>query len=388
MSTSKQIFFDYNATTPLRESAKQAMLAVMDEPLNPSSIHSFGRKGKALLTEARNNILKYSGAEGQALIFTSCGTESNNMALQCLPKVKNIIVSSIEHVSVLKAFVSHQLSVVSVDSSGLVNLENLQEIIDSFNGEPFLASIILANNETGIIQDIKKISEIIFANKGYLHTDASQALGKIPFDFNNLGADMATISAHKLGGPKGVAALIVKNGLPIEPLIRGGGQEKFLRAGTENLTGIVGFAAAVEESVLSLDKYISHVTSLRQYLEDGIKNIYPDAVFFSKLVSQYVSMSDNKLTTNHQSPITNLPNTILFAIPNHSAETMLINFDLAGIAVSSGSACSSGRVSISHVLQAMNVLEDLSKCAIRVSFGWNNTKEEAERFLEVLRKVV
>ncbi len=365
MSKNAQVFFDYNATTPLHDKAKTVMLEIMDEPLNPSSIHSFGRKGKSILTEARNKIAKYTGSEGQAIIFTSSGTESNNMALQCLPKVKNIIVSAIEHVSILKS-VRHP-SVVGVDNNGKINLESLANLIKSFNGEPFLTSIILANNETGIIQDIKQISKIIFANKGYLHTDASQALGKIPFNFNDLGADMATISAHKLGGPKGIAALIVKNGLPIEPFIKGGGQEKFLRAGTENLTGIVGFAAAIEESVLNLDEYKKHVSSLRKYLKDGIKEI-SDTVFFSDIKD-------------------GLLNTINFAIPNHQTETMLINFDLAGIAVSSGSACSSGRVNISHVLQAMNVPDDIAKCAIRISLGWNNTKQEAERFLEVLRKI-
>lgn len=384
MDKTPKIFFDYNATTPLREKAKHAMLEVMSEPLNPSSIHSFGRKGKAILTEARNKIAKYAGAEGgQAIIFTSCGTESNNMALQCLPKVKNIIVSSIEHISILKA--ANKPSIVSVDKNGKINSEHLQEIINSFNGEPFLASIILANNETGIIQDIKKISEIVFSNKGYLHTDASQALGKIPFNFNDLGADMATISAHKLGGPKGVAALIVKNGLPIEPFIKGGGQEKFLRAGTENLSGIVGFAAAIEESVLNLEKYTSHVSTLKQYLENGIREICSNVVFFghrSSVVS-HQKAEDRRLMTDDY-----LPNTINFSIPNHSAETMLINFDLAGIAVSSGSACSSGRVNVSHVLQAMNVSDSLAKCAIRISLGWNNTKQEAEKFLEVLRKIV
>ncbi|MDX1950391.1 MAG: cysteine desulfurase family protein [Rickettsiales bacterium] len=371
MQNNNKIFFDYNATTPLKPCAREAILQSLDAPLNPSSIHSFGRTAKSLLTKARNKILQNIAAEGQGLIFTSSGTESNNMIFHCLPNIKNYIISAVEHTSILKFASKPNVKIVQVDEFGKVNLAHFEEIIKSFNGEAFLASIILANNETGIVQDLSEIKQIVFANKGFLHTDASQALGKISFDFNNLGVDMATISAHKIGGGKGVAGFVIKKGLEISPFIIGGGQEGFLRGGTENLPAILGFAEAVEDSIKNLAEYQSHTSALTNYMIESLKKINPDIVFFP--------INNKPSTTNH------LPNTILFAIPNQPAETMLIKLDLAGFAVSSGSACSSGRVNSSHVLKAMNIPDDIAKCAIRLSLGWLNTKEECDKFLDFIK---
>ncbi len=377
MNLKDKIFFDYNATTPLKAVAKQAILENIDLPLNPSSIHNFGREAKSLLSKARNKILKNIGAEGQGLIFTSSGTESNNMIFHSFPNIKNYIISATEHISISKFSERNNVKIVSVDKSGKINLSHLEEIIKSFDNQPFLASIIYANNETGIVQDLSEAKNLIFSNKGYLHIDASQAVGKISFDFNNLGVDMATISAHKIGGGKGVAGLVVKKGLEIQPFIIGGGQEQFLRAGTENLPAIIGFAEAVEDSVINLNNYQSHTSELANFLLKSLKEVCPSIVFFS----------DNNFLTAGKTQVKNLPNTILFAIPNQPAETMLIKLDLAGVAVSSGSACSSGRVTISSVLKAMGVADDLAKCAIRVSLGWLNTYQEAEIFIDIIKSL-
>jgi cysteine desulfurase len=208
---------------------------------------------------------------------------------------------------------------------------------------------------------------VVFENGGFLHIDASQTAGKIEFDFNSLGCDMATISAHKFGGPKGASALMIKSGLEVMPVMHGGGQEKFLRAGTENIAAISGFATAAEIAVNGLKAENERIKEIRDFIEEEIKRISPEAVIFSRDVER-------------------LPNTILVGLQPMNAETQLINFDLEGIAVSAGAACSSGRVVTSHVLIAMGVEPELAKCAIRISLGWQNTLEEAKKFLSIWEK--
>jgi cysteine desulfurase len=359
------IFLDYNATAPIRDSAKDAFNEILYLPYNASSVHSFGRKGKSYLNKARKSIEKDLSAEGASIIFCASGTEANNMALNSL-NVDKIITTSIEHASIKKPAEKLSAIFLKVDNQGKIDLSNLEQKISDLSKkkQTFLLSIILANNETGVIQDIEKISPLIFQNAGYLHLDASQAVGKIKVDFNHLKCDMMTISGHKVGAGFGSAALIVKKGLEISPLLLGGGQEKYLRGGTENLPSIHAFSKAINEVCSNLKEEYSRVLDLREYLENNLKKTDKNLIVFSDQVDR-------------------LPNTTCFYSPVMTAETQLISFDLAKIAVSSGSACSSGRVSKSHVIQAMGYSEQVASNSIRVSLGWGNTKEEIDKFLKV-----
>lgn len=404
MSEKGKIYFDYNATAPLREGVWEAMGKVSAVPLNASSIHSFGREAKKILNDARTKIQKAFGAEGATVVFTSCGTESNNMALSCIKGVQTIVTSEVEHVSISKPASFLKNILIPVDENGIVKLDKLQSVCERLKEEchpentllssraqsrdlndtknrslhsgyasgrddkRFLVSIIHANNETGVIQPIKEISQIVFENGGFLHIDASQFAGKIPFDFNSCGADMATISAHKFGGPKGAAALIIKSGLEVLPVLHGGGQEKYLRAGTENIAAIVGMATAAEAAVNKGKEEREKVEEIRDYIETEIVKISPEAEIFGNQAER-------------------LPNTISIYLPFAGSETHLINFDLEGIAISAGAACSSGRIVTSHVLIAMGVDNEKAKNAIRISLGWNSTLNEAKQFLSVWEKI-
>jgi cysteine desulfurase len=354
--TNKRIYLDHNATTGVKYAVRVAMSEVMADPYNASSVHSFGREAKKKLDEARESILEMAGAEGQTVIFTSSGTEANNLALRGFKKCDSMIVSAVEHTSVLKAVCMSSGGMVPVDENGLVSLDVLKVILGNSKGRS-LVSIILANNETGVIQPIKEICDLVVGTGGYVHCDASQAFGKIPVNFNKLNVDMMTVSAHKFGGPQGIGALIVKKGLEINPIIVGGGQEGRMRAGTENVSAIVGFGAA--------SQLVSKMPSdLRDYLETEISAFAPEAKILGAGVDR-------------------LPNTTCVAIPNMGSDAQLIAFDLAGIAVSNGSACSSGTVTESHVLKAMNVERKFVNNAVRVSLGADTLKEEIDAFLEV-----
>ena len=367
MAEQKNIYFDYNATTPLRDGVWEAMSAVSKQPLNASSIHSNGREAKKILNEARSKIQNSFGAQGATVVFTSCGTESNNMALVCIKGVETIVTSEVEHVSISKPASFMKSKLLPVDTNGIILLDKLTEITAGLKGTKYVVSILHSNNETGVIQPVREIANIVFANGGFLHIDASQSVGKIPFDFNSLGCDMATISAHKFGGPKGAAALIIKSGLEVLPMLHGGGQEKFLRAGTENIAAIVGFAKAAELATANLTKEYAEVKKLRDYIEAEIVKISPGAEVFGNKVER-------------------LPNTISIYLPHSTSETHLINFDLEGVNISAGAACSSGRVVTSHVLVAMQVPHDKAKCAIRISLGWNSTLKEADLFLSIWKR--
>jgi cysteine desulfurase len=362
MNKKQKIYFDYNATAPVRPEAVNAFLEVASNPYNASSIHSFGRESKKILSEARNKIQKSFGAEGATIIFNSCGTESNNMALVCLKDIRTIITSEIEHISIAKPASFMNNILLPVDNNGIIKLNNLEDVCKSLKGSKFLVSVIHANNETGVIQPVKEIANIIFENGGYFHIDASQSAGKIDFDFNNLGCDMATISAHKFGGLKGAAALIVKSGLEIRPFLHGGSQEKYLRAGTENIPAIVAMAKASEVAVKNLKEESAKILELRNFIEQGIKDISPEAIIYGNKVDR-------------------LPNTLMVSLRGQNSETQMINFDLKNICVSAGAACSSGRVVTSHVLIAMGVDQEDAKCAIRISLGVGNNIEEVKYFL-------
>jgi cysteine desulfurase len=369
-----RIYLDWNATTPLRREAREAMAAAWDLPGNPSSVHGEGRQARRLVEEARVGIAEAVGALPQNVVFTSGGTEANALALMpglrrapSLP-VQRLLASAIEHTSVLAGgrFPADAVSTVGVTRSGLIDLDQLRAA--SADGPPALVSVMLANNETGAVQPVVEAAEIVHAAGGLLHVDAIQALGKIPFDMTTLNADLMTLSAHKIGGPKGVGALVLADGLTgLQPLLRGGGQELSRRAGTENVTGIVGFGAAVKAAQESLERDAVRREGLRNRLESGLRET-PGAIVFSDGAPR-------------------LPNTTLFTVPGLKAETAVIGFDLAGIAVSSGSACSSGKVQPSHVLEAMGFPPEIAQGAVRLSLGWSTQDADIDCCLEAWRKL-
>jgi len=369
-----RVYLDWNATTPLRPEAREAMAAAWDFPGNPSSVHDEGRKARRLVEDARAAVAGAVGALPRNVVFTSGGTEANALALtpglrrtSGLP-VRRLVVSAIEHASVLAGgrFTAESITTVGVSGSGLVRPDPLREMMAG--GPPALVSIMLANNETGAIQPILALAEIVHAAGGLLHVDAIQALGKIPFDINKLNADLVTLSAHKIGGPKGVGALAWADGVQgLEPLLRGGGQERGHRAGTENVAGIAGFGTAVKAAIGALENDAIRLENLRNRLESGLRQT-PGVLIFSDDAPR-------------------LPNTTLFTAPGLKAETAVIGFDLAGIAVSSGSACSSGKVQPSHVLEAMGFGREMAQGAVRLSLGWSSCEADIDRCLEAWRKL-
>ncbi len=369
----ERVYLDWNATTPLRKEARAAMAAAFDLAGNPSSIHLEGRAARKLVEDARQQVAAAFSAEARNVVFTSGGTEANVLALQ--PGLMGrggpllrLIVSAIEHVSVLSGcqFAREAIELAPVTPDGVVELDKLRTLLRS--RPPALVSVMLANNETGVIQPIDKVAGIVHEAGGLLHVDAVQALGKIPIDVHALGADLVSISAHKLGGPKGVGAVVLAAELQnVAPLLRGGGQERNRRAGTENVAGIAGFGAAVAAALPALASEMNRLTHLRNRLETGLE-AYAGVTIFGAASPR-------------------LPNTTLFAAPGIRAETAVIAFDLEGVAVSSGSACSSGKVTPSHVLKAMQVRPDLVQGAIRLSSGYLTSEADIERCLEAWRKL-
>ena len=370
----ERIYLDWNATTPLRAEARQAMAAAWALPGNPSSVHAEGRQARRMIEEARTAVAEAVGAQPRNLVFTSSGTEANALALTLgLRKgagapVERLVVSAIEHASVLAGgrFPPDAISRTQVTPSGVVDLNRLASLLET--GGPALVSIMAANNETGALQPVREAAEIVHRAGGLLHVDAIQAFGKISFDINEVGADLVTLSAHKIGGPKGIGALVLADGIEgIDPLLRGGGQEMGRRAGTENVAGIAGFGAAVRAAIGAREADAAHLEGLRKRLEKGLKETAGTVVF--------------------SIDVPRLPNTTLFTIPGLRAETAVIGFDLEGIAVSSGSACSSGKVQPSHVLEAMGFGAKLAQGAVRLSLGWSTTEADVESCLKAWRKL-
>jgi cysteine desulfurase len=369
-----RIYLDWNATAPLRPEAREAMAAAWDLSGNPSSVHAEGRRARRLVEEARAAVARAVGALSRNVIFTSGGTEANALALtpglrrDSAPPVERLLVSAIEHASVLAGgrFPTEATGRIGVTGSGLLDLDRLRLTLQS--GPPALVSVMLANNETGAVQPVAEAAEIVHAAGGLLHVDAIQALGKMTFNIKGLNADLITVSGHKIGGPKGAGAVVLAEGVRgLEPLLRGGGQELGRRAGTENVTGIAGFGAAVKAAMGSLERDAVRLENLRNRLEKGLRQA-PGAIVFSGDVPR-------------------LPNTTLFTVPGMRAETAVIGFDLEGIAVSSGSACSSGKVQPSHVLEAMGFGPELAQGAVRLSLGWSTSPADIDRCLEAWRKL-
>jgi cysteine desulfurase len=369
-----RVYLDWNATTPLRPEARAAMEAAWDLSGNPSSVHAEGRQARRLVEEARGAVAQAVGAPPRNVVFTSGGTEANALAL--MPGLRRgagaaaerLVVSAIEHASVLAGgrFSRGAVSAVGVTRSGVLDLAQLREAVEG--RPPALVSIMLANNETGALQPVREAAGIVHAAGGVLHVDAIQALGKVAFDIGALQADLLTLSAHKIGGPKGVGAVVLAEGLQgFEPLLRGGGQELGRRAGTENVAGIAGFGAAVKAAIGAHAGEAVRLEALRSRLEQGLMQTNGTIVF----------SADKK----------RLPNTTLFTIPGLKAETAVIGFDLAGIAVSSGSACSSGKVQPSHVLEAMGFAPEIAQGAVRLSLGWSTSGADIDRCLQAWRKL-
>jgi cysteine desulfurase len=369
-----RIYLDWNATTPLRAEARDAMAAAWELNGNPSSVHAEGRQARGLVEAARASIAAAVGALPRNVILTSGGTEANALALApglrrgSGPAIDRLAVSAIEHASVLTGgrFSPEAVSILAVNNSGVLDLDRLRAALAGW--PPALVSVMAANNETGALQPVREAAEIVHAAGGLLHVDAIQALGKIPIDINVMNADLMTLSAHKIGGPKGVGAVILAEGLRgFEPLLRGGGQELGRRAGTENVAGIAGFGAAVKGAMAALDGEAIRLGRLRNRLENGLR-VTPGVTVFAAGAER-------------------LPNTTLFTVPGLKAETAVIGFDLAGIAVSSGSACSSGKVQASHVLEAMGFGPELAQGAVRLSLGWSTSETDVDHSIEAWRKL-
>jgi cysteine desulfurase len=371
---SDRVYLDWNATTPLRPESKQAMAAAWEISGNPSSVHTEGRQARRLVEEARAAIAAAVGARPHDVVFASGGTEANALALTpglrrgTGQPVQRLLVSAIEHASVLAGgrFPAASIGTIKVTGSGLVELNDLRALLAY--GPPALVSVMLANNETGAVQPVPEIADVVHEAGGMLHVDAIQALGKIPIDINWLKADLMTLSAHKIGGPKGAGAVVLAEDVQgLEPLLRGGGQELGRRAGTENVAGIAAFGAAARTAISALPADSGRLAGLRERLEQGLKKT-PGMIVFSEAAPR-------------------LPNTTLFTVPGLKAETAVIGFDLAGIAVSSGSACSSGKVQPSHVLDAMGFPKDMAQGAVRLSLGWSTSESDIDLTLEAWRKL-
>ena len=351
-------YLDWNATAPLRPEAAAAVSAALATPGNPSSVHRFGRAAKRLLNEAREAVAALVGARAEEIVFTSGGTEANALALAGIPD-RRLIISAIEHDSVRGN--APGAAIIPARGDGRVDLDALGRLL-AFEPRPALVSLMLANNETGVVQDVAEAAALAHRHDALLHCDAIQAAGKIAVDVAALDVDLMSLSAHKLGGPMGVGALVVQRGLDLEPLIRGGGQERRLRAGTENLPGIAGFGAAARAAKMSLDAY-ARVAALRDDAQARLCALAPDAVVFGA-----------------NEP--HLPNTLCIGMPRIAASTQVIALDLAGVMVSAGAACSSGKVTRSHVLEAMGVAPALAESAIRISLGWSTTQGDIDQLVD------
>ncbi len=364
-------YLDHNATTPVDPRVIDAMLPYLKGPYgNPSSLHRFGRAARDGVERARAQVAALLGAQPQEVIWTSGGTEANNLALKglCTGKPQGrVLYGATEHPAVMEAAESLKrdgwlVEKIAMTSDGLIDWPAFTA--QCLSRPVRVASLMAANNETGVIQDTARAAALVHAAGGWLHVDATQAAGKLPLSFTASGADLLTLSSHKLYGPKGIGALVVKAEVDLGPLLHGGAQERGLRGGTENLPAIVGFGAAAELAMLELEERTTHVKALQQQLETGLRAM-PTVSLFGTATER-------------------LANTSQFALAGWDGEALLMHLDRKGYAVSSGSACASGSGEPSHVLLAMGVDAETAKGAIRVSFGKSNTADEVEGFLTAL----
>lgn len=355
------VYMDANATMPISAAARSALEHALQALGNPSSVHKFGRAARALVDHAREQVAKLAGARAQDVVFTSSGTEANNLAIASRGD-RALIVSGIEHDSVLKPALAVKARVLRTLPDGRVDLSDLELALAQV-GKPAFVSMMLANNETGVIQPVREAAELVRRAIGVLHCDASQAPGRVRVDMGALGADLLTLSAHKMGGVVGAGALVLKGDLPLSPQLVGGGQEKFRRAGTENAPAIAAFGAAAAEAAA-----LPESSSL---LRD-------------RLEAQLAEFGEGVTVLGKDSE--RLPNTSCFALVGKSSETLVMALDLAGYAISAGSACSSGKVKPSHVALAMGHRDDVARGALRVSLGAWNKAAEIDGFVAQLSK--
>lgn len=372
-------YLDHNATAPLRPGAREAMAAALTRCGNASSVHAEGRAARAAIESARGQVAHFLGASPANVTFTSGATEANALALSPVIEVGGqarsfdvLLVSAVEHPSVRAGgrFAAGQVETIPVNGEAVVDLEVLESMLADHRkaGRKALVSVMAANNETGTLQPLAGIALLVQEAGGLLHCDAVQIAGRLPFDLEASGADLISVSSHKLGGPQGAGALIVRNGnIRVPPSLRGGAQEAGRRAGTENVPAIVGFAAAGSEAEAALPTETKRLRALRDKAEQGIRAVAPEAVILGGAER--------------------LPNTVCFAAPGVAAETAIIAFDLDGVALSAGAACSSGKVGPSETLKAMGMRPEVARGAMRLSMGWNTSDNDVARFIEVWKRV-
>ena len=371
----RNVYIDYNATTPLKDEVKTAMIEDIGVFGNASSMHGSGRSARSRIEEARKSIAKLIGADPTEVIFTSGGSESNNAVFETMRELaaerNEFITTAIEHPCVLNSAEfskknGFKVTFIPVDEYGKIKMEALKSAL---NEKTLFVSVMMANNEIGTIQDIKGISHLVKKAGAYLHTDAVQAVGKIPVNVEELGVDYLTMSSHKIYGPKGIGALYVKKGAPIFPLIHGGHQEDGLRAGTYNNLGIIGFGKAASLALRDLDEYTKRTLTLRNRLKDGL-----------------VAAIQNIKINGHPEDV--LPNTLNVSFSGAEGEAILLSMDLAGIEASTGSACASGSLEPSHVLLAIGAKPELAHGSIRFSLGWGTSREDVDYIIETLPPII
>ncbi|QQV75263.1 Cysteine desulfurase IscS [Rickettsia tillamookensis] len=365
------IYLDHNATTFIDPKIKEYIISLMDKELNPSSAHSSGRFAKNVIETARSQIATALGitlsSREYDITFTSSGTESNNLIMKNFYD-GDIFISAIEHLSIYN-HIKHapNIKIIRVNTQGLVDLEHLEELLAQSNTSKKLVSVMMANNESGVLQDIAEIGKITKKYDARFHSDLVQGFGRIPINIKELGLNFVTISGHKIGGGQGGAALISNSNFQVTPIIIGGGQEKSVRSGTENVLAIAGFGLVAELITKDISEKYIKIKSLQEILEKKLKE-YPNVNIVSNSVAR-------------------LPNTTLITIPNTDAQVKLIGFDLRNICISSGSACSSGKISKSHVLTNMGIGEEEANSSIRVSLSHTNTVSDIEAFIEAFEEI-
>ncbi len=364
----QRIYLDHNATSPMRPEAIAAFTECLGQSLNASSVHYEGRSARQKIEAARQVLAELLQGKPQEVVFTSGGSEACNQAIKAWEAstrpFERILVSAVEHDAVIKAAESAGLPIgyIAVDENGVVSIDDVRQKLE--DPSPALVCVMAANNETGVLQPVAEIAALVRAHGSLLFCDASQAVGKIAVSFRDLGADMMAVSAHKFGGGLGAGALLIKQGMRLGALIDGGGQEGRRRSGTENLPAIAAMVAALQAAVHGLEAF-ANLAAERDRLEQSLMNLNPDLMVFGRSVPR-------------------LPNTSCFAVPSSRAETLVMGLDLAGVSVSSGAACSSGKVGASHVMRAMGVAPDLASGALRLSFGWSSkAANEAEAFIKI-----
>lgn len=378
---SERTYLDHNATSPVRPEARAVLLDALDATGNGSSVHGEGRATRSTIDTARRRVAALVGADPRGVIFTAGGTEADTLGLT--PDYQRgeealafdvLLVSAVEHAAVLRGhrFPADRVEVLPVDARGRVLLDALDAALERHAGEGrrTLVSVMLANNETGVVQPVAEVARRAHAHGALVHTDAVQVAGRMPVSISDLGVDLMSVSAHKLGGAPGAGALIAADpDLRPAPVFAGGGQERGRRAGSENVPAIAAFGAAAERAAACAEADAMRIHALRERLESALRCEFPELVLLVGDVDR-------------------LPNTSCLALPGVPAETVVIALDLAGVAASAGAACSSGKVAASHVLEAMGVPERIARSAIRLSFGWSSGEEDVDRAIGVFRRVV